>query len=160
MSGIDHTRKVFVPADGAFARLLDVFENPHAFDVEITVALDGVLLASNLQTSSGDAALDLGDRYLAGELDTGAGLAVVYAGAGTVRAPDASATDGLSYGLTWRRLVVPAGGRIALLSFAIPAATRVAALTEAGALYNLTDADATSGLSAAEKAAIVNFVVP
>ena len=160
MSGLDHTRKVFVPADGAFARFLDLFENPHAFDLEITVTHDGVVRAENLQTSSGDSALDLSDRYLAGELDTGVGLAVVYAGAGTVRRPDASATDGTSYGLTWRKLVVPAGGRIALLSFAVQADTRAAALTEAGALLDLTDPDATSGLSAAEKANIVNFIVP
>jgi hypothetical protein len=160
MSGLDHSRKVFVPADGAFARFLDVFENPHAFDVEITVAQDGVLRAGNIQTSSGDSALDLSDRYLAGALDTGIGLALVYAGAGSARLPDAAATNGDAYGLTWRRLVVPAGGRIALLSFAVQASTQAAALAQAGALYNLTDADATSGLSAAEKSAVVNFVVP
>jgi hypothetical protein len=160
MSGLDHSRKVFVPADGAFARVLDVFENPHAFDVEITVSHGGVLRAGNIQTSSGDAALDLSDRYLAGALDTGIGAALVYAGAGSARLPDAAATNGDAYGLTWRRLVVPAGGRIALLSFAVQASTQAAALAEAGALFNLTDADATSGLSAAEKSAIVNFVVP
>ena len=165
MSGLDHTRKVFVPADGRFARFLDVIENPHDFDVEVTVVFDGSLKASNLQTSSSDAELDRTDRYLAGELDTGPmaplmGVGVVYAGSGSVRLPDAAATNGDAYALTWRNLVVPAGGRIIFLNFAVQAGTRAAALAEAGALLALTDPSATSDLSPAEKAAIVNFIIP
>ena len=62
--------------------------------------------------------------------------------------------------LTWRNLVVPAGGRIIFLNFAVQAGTRAAALAEAGALLALTDPSATSDLSPAEKAAIVNFIIP
>ena len=160
MSGLDHTRQVYVPDGAPFARVLDIFENPHTFDVQLTVRLDGVLNGVNLTTSSGDGALDAADRYLAGELDTGPGIAVIYAGAGATRLPDASATDGTAYSATWRRLVVPAGSRIILMTFAVQRDTRADALAEADALMHLTNPGATSDLTAAEKTDILNFIVP
>ena len=40
-AGLRHTRKVFVPIDARFVRYLEIFENPHGFDVEVTVRVRG-----------------------------------------------------------------------------------------------------------------------
>ena len=67
--------------------------------------------------------------------------------------------DGVSY--SWHA-TVPAGGTVIFMHFAVqrePADFTGAANVATG-LVNLTDPNALAGLSAAERAAIRNFVVP
>jgi len=158
-AGILHTRKVFVPSDGSFVRFLEILENPNDFDVDLTLDVAGEMFASNRTTSSGDAALDASDGYVAGELDTGAGVAVVFTdNLGTV-APEAR-TDGDAYVHTWRDITISAMTRIAVLHFAVQASDRADAVAEAEALMDLTDPAALAGLNAEEHSQVVNFSVP
>ncbi|MFQ5788980.1 MAG: carboxypeptidase regulatory-like domain-containing protein [Acidobacteriota bacterium] len=159
-AGILHTRKVFVPDSAPFVRFLEILENPNALPVDVTFAVRGEIQASSLVTSSGDDRLDGADRYLAGELSDGTGVALVFAGTGTVRTPDATRTDGQSYQHVWRGLTVPAGGRVILVHFAVQADTLTNAEAQADALMTLSDSAAFSDLTAEERSQVVNFVVP
>jgi len=77
-----------------------------------------------------------------------------------VRRPDLNGDDLDFYSQEWRNLVVPAGGRVILMAFFIQGPDFQAVQTRAIDLMNLTDPAVTSDLTAAEKAAIVNFSVP
>jgi hypothetical protein len=158
-AGVLHTRKVFVPSDASFVRYLEILENPHGFDVDLTLEVAGEIFAGNLMTSSGDAVLDATDGYLAGELDTGAGVAIVFTDNLGTASPDAR-TDGNAFRHTWRDVTVPAMGRILILHFAVQADDRAAAIAEANELLDLTDPAALSGLTAEERSQVVNFSVP
>ncbi|MGH9459947.1 MAG: hypothetical protein ACRD1X_01925, partial [Vicinamibacteria bacterium] len=159
-AGVLHTRKIFVPPDGSFVRFLEILENPNAFAVDLTLDVTGEILASNLTTSSGDAALDASDGYLAGELGTGAGVAVVFTDNLGTLTPHAARTDGNAYQHTWRGVTVPASGRIIILHFAVQAEDRAAAIARANELLHLTDPAALSGLTALERSQVVTFLVP
>ena len=70
VDGIEVTRKVYVPATGlAFARQVDIFENPGFTPVTATVRWHGNLNADDLttveRTSSGDNAVTVGDQWAA-----------------------------------------------------------------------------------------------
>ena len=159
-AGILHTRKVFVPSDGSFVRFLEILENPNDFAVEVTLDVSGEIFASSLSTSSGDSALDAGDGYLAGELDTGAGVAIVFTDTLGALIPDAARTNGDAYQHLWRGVTIPAGGRAILMHFAMQAADRATAIAKADDVLNLTDPTAFSDLTAEERSQVVNFLVP
>ena len=66
LAGLNVTRKVFVPRSGYFARYLDVFSNPTAQPITVDVRVSSQLQHTQLvKTSSGDAALDVGDAETA-----------------------------------------------------------------------------------------------
>jgi hypothetical protein len=159
-AGVLHTRKVFVPPDASFARFLEILENPNGFAVDITLDVTGDIFASNLTTSSGDAALDATDGYLAGVLDTGAGVAIVFTDNLGALVPDAARTDGDAYQHVWRGVTIPAGGRVILMHFAVQAADRDGAIAKADELLNQTDPTALSGLTTEERSQVVNFSIP
>ncbi|HEX4954150.1 MAG TPA: carboxypeptidase regulatory-like domain-containing protein [Thermoanaerobaculia bacterium] len=161
--GLRVSRKYFVPADDSFIRYLEIFENPTAAPLAATVRLDTFLNSSSATvltaTSSGDLAFDLGDRWLA--TDDGsptAGtlpVASLLWGATGVERPRLFSLSSGSLSQTYE-LTVPAGGRVILMHFGVPASTREAALAQAQALEP-GGGSAFAGLSAAERAAIVNF---
>jgi hypothetical protein len=86
-------------------------------------------------------------------------LGVVFAGTGGVMNPD-SVREDYEYQIEWRSLLVPAGGRIILMHFAVQAPDLASAVSLASGLMNLAIPEAFSDLSAQERAQIVNFVVP
>jgi hypothetical protein len=55
---------------------------------------------------------------------------------------------------------IPAGGTVILMHFLTVAQDPGTAEARAGSLVNLSDAAALAGMTPAEKAAVVNFVVP
>jgi hypothetical protein len=151
-SGVDHRRDVYAPAGGEFVRYLEVFENPHDFDVEITLTFETSLFV--LGTSSGDDRIDPADRFFT---SFGPGIVV----GGTRRLPDFAGTDfDASFDLTWRNLVVPANGRLVVMHFGIGAADDVEALALAESLSSLAHPRAIEGLDPALRSSIVNFEVP
>ena len=115
-AGVDHTRKIQISADKRRVRYLEILENPHAFDIEVTFFLyaDGLFVS---ETSSGDAVVDFTDRYVA-MFDDDVEVATVYAGSGAVRLPD-SLRSSLDLALEWRRVTIPAGGKVMVLHFAL-----------------------------------------
>ena len=157
-SGVDYTRKVLVADDSRFVRYLEILENPHPFDVEVTINVSGNETFVD-STSSGDSQLDPTDRYFASDVFGEVSVAVIFAGAGVVRIPDA-ARGRFDYELEWRRLEVPAGARVILMHFAVQAEDLAAAESQADILMNLTDPAAFSDLTAEERSQVVNFLVP
>jgi hypothetical protein len=151
-SGVDLRRDIYAPAGEKFVRYLEVFENPHGFDIEVTVTLETSLFVFG--TSSGDDRIDPADRFF-----TSFGTGVVVGG--TRRLPDVAGTDfDASFDLTWRKLVVPANGRLVLMHFGIGADDDVEALALAESLSGLAHPMALQGLDPALRPSIVNFEIP
>jgi hypothetical protein len=151
-SGVLHRREVHGNEAERFARYLEVFENPHPFDVEVQVRLESFLQVDG--TSSGDSEIDPSDRYLlAGP------VASVFAGstAGS-HPPDFAGCDFEgSCAISYRRLVVPAAGRLALLHFTVLATSASEARAVADGLASLTNPAALDGIDPLVLASIVNF---
>jgi len=174
------TRRTFVPAAGGFARVLDVIENETEAPVDLYYYYDHYMQGgggawSLGSTSSGDAMLDASDEYAVIESGDGASpeVAWVFAGAGSPLAPDNVAAeqydDGSDYSYLYMwvdgTLSLAPGQQVILMRFVAqrPNGETVDAVDIAEKLRSLdpsiVDA-ALANLTAAERAAIVNFVVP
>lgn len=160
-------RIVYVPASGGdYARYLDVVSNPTGADISSTVRIYGNLGSDSgtsvFSSSSGDAAVTTADAWFSTDDSDGSGdpsLAHLFQGdpstTPTSPATVASITDDnieYSYDVT-----VPAGGRIAILTFALQGPSQSAVQAEAMRLAELPD-DVIVGLD--EYASdIVNFAL-
>ena len=62
----------------------------------------------------------------------------------------------------WDNITVPAGQTVILMHFAVqrPPSDLTGTKSQAMSLVNLTDPNALTGMSAAEKAAVANFIIP
>jgi hypothetical protein len=166
------TRKVFVPQSGAFVRYLDVIENPLSVPVKATLKISAYLNMAASRTKIVVPASTTGNTYMVlddtrnGRTPTAPALAHVLAGAGSIAVkPSLSSTpeEGTSNYAEYRWTVtVPPNGKIALLHFGVlrEPADAAGAASQAISLVNLSDPDALAGLSAEEKAAIKNFIIP
>ena len=170
VEGLQVTRRVFVPPSGRFARILDRVHNPGPSDVSFYLELYADLESAGndwtLATSSGDALFEADDQYAVFSADGTRVVALVTAGAAGSQRPDdayaeASTIWGYAY-TAWSALQVPAGGSVIVMQFVVvrESGEATAAEQQAAALADLTDPEALLGLSAAERALIVNFEVP
>jgi hypothetical protein len=162
------TRKVFVPQAGGFARYLEILHNPLPIPVEAVVNVyselgcDDELQALVAPSATGST---YAVTYGGGGGESGRPvLGHVFAGsAGVPRRPQVEIDPWGSMEYMWRE-TIPPGGSVAFLHFAIqrdPAGAGAGAVqAQAQALVNLTDANALAGLTDAERAMIVNFLVP
>ena len=90
-------------------------------------------------------------------------LAHVFAGATSTLVPTAQfiqTNDEPFY--RWDNVSIPAGQTAILMHFAVqrPPSDLTGTKAQAASLVNLTDPNALSGMSAAEKAAVANFIIP
>ena len=161
------TRKVFVPAGGGFARYLEILTNPSAAPRTVTVEVASYLGASGgppslvvvtapAATNHTFAITDLTGECcdpLLGHVFGGPGAAVNAA------THFAAGDNAISYRWT---VTVPAGESIVLMHFTLQRemGATAAAQAQAEALANLTDANALAGMTAAERARVLNFVIP
>jgi len=158
-------RIIYVPlTGGSWARYLDVITNPGATEVAARVRIYGNLGSDSgtrlIATSSGDVAVGTDDAWFSTDDTDGSGdpsLAHVFQGGPTsgslVTAASASLTgDNIEYVYN---VTVPAGGRVAILSFALQYGTQAAVQAEATRLLDLPD-DAIIGLDE-YGADVVNF---
>ncbi|HPW20488.1 MAG TPA: Ig-like domain-containing protein [Vicinamibacterales bacterium] len=159
------TRKVYVPADGRFARWLDVVtspsDSPHTIRLTLTSPINGSSLSELVEPSD----MLPGYALFSGYGNIGSS-AYVFASAQPPVAPvdamyDSSPRDYPVIRAYWD-VEVPAHGSIALLHFAIAAmpADADAARTLAFDLAALADPAAIEGLTEDELALIVNMRVP
>jgi hypothetical protein len=168
MNGLDVTRKVFVPADGSYVRYLEVLTNaPNPVfpqqDGPITIDLSLASRFVDPQTMvQGPEAT--GPRYFVAS-GGGAGsqaIADVVGGAGAAAA--ATVQTQLLGGWASKRyaITVPEGDTRILMHFVVlrAAGDYSGAEAQAQTLANLTDPAMLTGLSPADRARIVNFVVP
>jgi hypothetical protein len=167
VGGIAMTRKIFSPADGGFARYLELLGNPtgsaRTVTVNLTSSLGGSYVADSLAvlvppSSTGntfaitDLTAECCDPIL-GHVFGGPAAAV-----STTARQFVAGNDTVSYPWT---VTVPAGQTTALMHFAIQrdGDGAAAAQAEAEALAGLTEPNALVGMSAAERAQVVNFVI-
>lgn len=163
VSGIDVSRRVFVPSDDGFVRYVETLHNPSTVSRTLTVGigdrLRGTALLSGIETSSGDRLLTSDDNYL---ITGQAGVA----GALVVAASDQSAALGLSnFSLAFSNSVdmrfsidIPAGATASVMHFRSQAADFIAAKSLAARLESPSD-EMLVGLSLAELDLISNYNV-
>jgi hypothetical protein len=158
------TRKIFVPAAGGFARYLEVLSNPTGAAIQVTVHV-----SSNLGSDSNT-------RIVVSPSSTNNTFAVtdqsgfccdpvlghVFSGANPPVPVTVFFQDGNDAPVYDWTVTVPANSTVILMHFALQRAISDAAGAQAAAqaLSDLSDPNALAGLTAAEKASIVNFVVP
>lgn len=166
------TRKVFVPQSGAFVRYLEIIENPLAVPVKATVQMWGYIRQASSRTNVAVAPGETGNTYVVlddtfgGRTPTAPALAHVVRGAGSVPAkavftqtPKSGEDNYTEYQWT---VTVPPNGKVAIMHFSVvrlPNDTP-GVQSQAVSLVNLTDPEALAGMTAAEKAAVKNFIIP
>ena len=171
LAGLDVTRRVFVPADGYFARYVDMLTNPGASPVTVNLWMTSyTTLSSLISTSSGDTTLSVADASTADRWfmidnstdgwSTPPALAFVFDGpGGAVRASAAGFAPSNSAYWRWDNVTVPAGGSVAFMHFVVRQGTRAGAQAGAERLVQLPP-ESLASLRPDELAAIRNFVVP
>jgi 5-hydroxyisourate hydrolase-like protein (transthyretin family) len=165
-SGLEVTRKIFVPKTGYFARYLEIVRNPGTAPVTLDLEV-----ASELWSGSGTVVPDqVAGAWIVTDDDTGEypwpmsdpTLARVYAGPNAAFAPPAtvlppSGNGALEY--RWNGITVQPGQTVAVMHFAVQQPSQTAAVASATRLAQLPP-EALADLSAAEIAEIGNFAVP
>jgi hypothetical protein len=170
LSGVLATRRLFVPVSGGFARFLDTITNPSGVPVTLDVQIEGTLagIVGVIVDPS-----TTGNTYAVTQAtgstgDAGSGsqnlpaLAHVFGGPAATAPVSAVAFQPLIGTSLYRWTVtIPAGQAVTLMHFAVQRAPFDTgnATTQAQALVNLTDPNALSGMTAADKAQVVNFKI-
>jgi len=160
------SRKIYSPGVGGFARYLEEIQNPGISPVVVSVTISGNLGSDNntrivvapSQTNFTYAVTDQ-HGFCCDPL-----LAHVFGGTSSTLAVPAvqfiENNDNIFY--RWDNITIPAGQTAVLMHFAVQRPTNdlVGTKSQAASLVNLTDPNALTGMSTAEKAAVANFVIP
>jgi MYXO-CTERM domain-containing protein len=169
MSGLEVTRKVYVPSTEGWARFVEIFDNPTAAPISVTVQIETNFGSDSstvtTATSSGDTTFTTADYWAATDdsSDGSADPSLVhnYWTPGAQVAPSAVSETTYSCAGTQGHLVtfdltVPANGTLALMHFASQNGNRANAAST-GAALQATPPASTQGLTPDELTAIVNF---
>ena len=182
ISGLTVTRKVFVPANGYFARYLEILQNPSVTPVTVDVKLKSVMSTNAINvvdSSSGDAAIKATgtnrDTWVVLDDSNDSDPFITYSqpatafvlGAGGVTQNDKLTleTVGSGYNGTrnletgWSAVTVPANGRVVLMHFVAQQINRAGAKAAAQRLQSLPS-EALQSLDLQERNEIVNFSLP
>ncbi len=180
LSGLRVSRQVLVPRADAFARYLEILDNPGPSPVTARVTLvsglNGIftnnrfLVPGIVTTSDGDSTLDRTDDFVVTSTSPGGAFllpAVVHAHSGPAAALEPSAAElagrfrdrffAAAYVVAEFEVTVPPGGRAIVLHFASQQDPRADALPIARRLVGLTGATL-MGLTAEQRAQVVNFL--
>ncbi len=163
MSGLKVTRAVFIPQSGGFARYLDTLTNPT--DVPITAMVStesflGPVSATRLVVAPSETGQKFAVTDEGGCCSTA--LAHVFGGEGARASSMSLFGNTRSFVFTRWTITVPPGGSVSLMHFAVQrgATDAAGARAQAEALVNLTDPHMLDGLTAEEKARVINFNLP
>ena len=189
LSGLNVSRKIFVPFDGYFTRYLEIIENPLGVEQVINVRTrdhfrfiqkirDGFNFDNEprvITTSSGDAFVENADTWVTIDDDEDGDpfldgnnlptVAVVTNGEGGALSSDVlefNVDFANRFGVLeteWNAVAVPAGGRVILMRFVSQQTGRLNASEGARRLSSLPP-EALVGMSASERADILNWSVP
>ena len=166
MSGLQVSRKIFVPTDDGFARFLEILENPTGASISAQVFVTSNMGSDSgtqlIATSDGDLNFTVADDYLVTDDSSDGGgdpsMAHIFSGLGTVLEPTAVLSnvpnDTISYTFD---VVVPPGERVIVMHFASQNANRDVAQSSADRLQRL-QGSALDGLSVEEQTEIINFI--
>jgi hypothetical protein len=165
LAGLQTARRVFVPSAGGFARYLDTFTNSGTAPITVDVRIESWW--------RGVAALSVAPAETNGTFaittdGTGGGsgrpaIAHIFAGSNATTAPSAVEFQpfvGISF--YQYTVTVPAGGEVTLMHFSVQRTPGdlPGVREQAEELVNLTDPNALAGMTAAEKARVINFRIP
>lgn len=162
MSGLLITRRVYIPDNHAFARFMEVLNNPSSTDIDVQIQINTNLGSDGnsiiVRTSDGDTAIEPVDFYVVTDDTSNGGgdpsLAHVYAGPNASVTPVVTAPLGsiiYTYDVT-----VPANSRVILLHFDSQNANRTVAIASADYLLGLGDGTL-DGMSVEDLQDVVNF---
>jgi hypothetical protein len=160
------SRKIYSPDAGGFARYLEEIQNPGTTPVVVSLTISGNLGSDNStrivvapsQTNFTYAVTDQ-SGICCDPL-----LAHVFGGTTSTLAVPAvqfiPTNDNIFY--RWDNITIAPGQTAILMHFAVqrPPSDLAGTKSQAAGLVNLTDPNALTGMSAAEKAAVANFVIP
>ena len=165
LNGMLVTRKIFSPAEGGFARYLDIITNPGTtaqtfdFEIETNLGSDGNtrVVTAPSETNNTFAVTD--------QNGTCCDPALAHVFSGVNPSVPVSSTqfrnnnDDIFY--RWRVTVQP-GQTVIFMHFAVQRGQTdtAGARAQAETLVNLTDPKALQGMSADEKSKVVNFSIP
>lgn len=161
------TRKVYVPADRAFARFLEIVTNPSSSYTSYTVAIETNLGSDTattiFRTGSGDAIFDLTDNFIITDDVNGSGdpsMLHILSGESGVN-PVVAALTGDILKHSYLLSLAPGETKI-VMHFAAQATSQSAALLKAAGLMQTdrptgTDNEATKGMTTTELRQVVNF---
>jgi hypothetical protein len=163
LNNLHVTRKVYSPATGGFARYLDELTNTGADPITTSVTVSGTLnsffntrvVVAPSQTNSTYAITDP-SGFCCGPL-----LAHVFSGASPpapVTATQFVSGDGNIF-YRWDNVTLQPGQTVIFMHFTVQrvASDLTGTQAEATSLVNLSDTNALTGMSAAEKAEVINF---
>ncbi len=153
--GVSVTRKMFAPIAGGFVRYIEELSNPLAVDVAVRVRVEGVSALNNGSTVSSSSPQHV--------VVTHAWGATGFVFGGTSGTPQAVAAASFlpsqyDYSYDWV-VTVPAGQTIRLMHFLLHGGS-AADLDPFVSSFVAPSGLALEGLTAAELASIVNFVIP
>ena len=172
VSGLNVTRRVFVPTTDGWARWFDSFENPTGADITVTVRYesnpgsDGGTIITN--TQSGDTTFDVTDRWLVSDDSSNGGgdptLNYNFFGSAGAIAPTTVGTTVFSCAGTQGRLwestmTVAAGATRSLMTLVGQNSNRAEADANAALLDGLPAA-ALEGLTSLQVREIANWFTP
>ncbi|OGB21129.1 MAG: hypothetical protein A3I66_10075 [Burkholderiales bacterium RIFCSPLOWO2_02_FULL_57_36] len=181
-SGLDVTRRIYIPKNGYFSRTLEVLENRTANPVTVGVKLvsniaPGVVGARVVDTSSNDSVLDISadasrDRWAILDDDRDAdpfeeggnpSVAMVFDGVNAdINVAEAAVTAVSTVAKVswqWSNITIPPGASAALIHFNSQQLGRIPARAAAERLVQLPP-EALEGLTSNERAIILNFKMP
>jgi hypothetical protein len=164
LSNLHVTRKVFSPGTGGFARYLDELTNTGTDPITTSVMVNGDLnsffdtrvVVSPSQTNSTYAMTD--NVFCCGPL-------VAHVFSGTSPSVPVSATQFVSNNgrifYRWDNVTLQPGQTVIFMHFTVQRVDSdlTGAQAQATSLVNLSDPNALTGMSAAEKAAVINFKI-
>ena len=169
LGGVEASRKLFVPDAGGFARYLDTLTNRSAAPLTVNVRAEGWLggvvhVVVDPATTGNTYAVTLADPTTVSQSEDGPAtrpaLGHVFGGPNALVSASAVHIQHL-IGPTFYQwtVTIPAGESVTLMHFALQRRpTNVAgAEAQAQALVNLTDPNVLAGMTAEEKARVVNF---
>jgi protocatechuate 3,4-dioxygenase beta subunit len=188
VSGLNVTRKIYVPNNGYFARRLEVLQNPSSSPVTVTVTIGNggdARYTPNyphiVTTSNNNTTVDKTIQWAVDDDDNGSfpyprsqpAVATVFTNTGaqigmaSVAAPvncnqfQVGVTDYcyIQWNYTYQPVTIPAGGTASFLFFTAQEATDATAATAAQRLVQLPP-EALAGLSSSDLANVVNFQIP
>ena len=165
-NSLDVNRKIFVPEDDAFARFLEILNNPTVDDISTTLIIRSDLDSDPdhtniIDTSSGDQIISTADDFIITDDDLdGAGdptLVHAISCSGATVEPKSVFLGGEGDELIYTYdVTVPAGERVIIMHFASQNENQATAAISAQTLLNL-GGSTLSGLSDKEKDDIVNY---
>ena len=158
------TRKVYVPSDGYFTRYLEIFRNTTAAPVAVRPSIFTTLggNSATVDSSDGDTWFTDADSWVVtddGDVSPTSRPAMAFVVNGGVGLAGFDGTGFSTPIWTWSAVTVQPGQSAIFMHFVSQHPTRAGAFAAAQRLAQLPP-EALAGLSADERASIVNWVVP